>query len=76
MTILIDKNVPIPVRRIGGKRPPIYPFEAMEVGHSFELPEEEASKVSSAAKQWKIRHPGWAYRTKISIGKIRVWRIA
>lgn len=76
MPVKIDRDVPIPERRHGGSRPPIYPFGSMAVGDSFALPGEVAGKLGSAAQKWRGRHPGWDYRTAKKDGEVRLWRIS
>lgn len=77
MAIEIEKNVPVPTGRgVGKAKSSAYPFEGMEVGDSFVLDEDATRRVRSAAERFKKTHRGWTYKTKTSIGRIRLWRIS
>lgn len=64
----IEKNVPIPVAR--GRRK--YPLHKMEVGDSFQFPEGDLAKVSSAVRLYGIRH---GMKFTVSSLERRCWRI-
>lgn len=68
MTIKIEKNIPIPYR---------YPFKQMEVGDSFEVPEEVTrSAVSVAALRFGRRH-GMIFSIRFTPEKkLRCWRVS
>ncbi len=77
MEIEIEKNVPIPVH--GLKK---YPFDKLEVGHSFLVKTKDFQKtqksLSSAAKHFALRRSlNWKFTVRIcefSQG-VRIWRI-
>ena len=71
MEFIVEKNVPYPLPLLDKRR---YPFARMQLGDSFAVSKEYASKVRQAA--WKA---GEKYNTKFSVRKegfgFRVWRI-
>lgn len=82
MMIEIEKNVPIPARK-SSVRNKKYPFELMEVGDSFFVPERSVktfgSTVSAAA-----RRTGYKFATRQTaehgqfgerVEGVRVWRV-
>lgn len=70
-------DIPAPLVTIVGKgRRPSYPFASMKIGSSFSAPGCEATKIGSAAKIWKRRHPGWNYVTQKTGDTFRIWRVA
>lgn len=76
--IEIENGVPVPEKYVhsGPGRPRIYPFSTMQVGDSFALPADRANVVRFSASQWKRRHPGWDYTSRVDGGVIRIWRTA
>ncbi|MEE9532689.1 MAG: hypothetical protein V3W52_17055 [Syntrophobacteria bacterium] len=64
----IDKKIPAP----GSSKD--YPFEKLEVGHSFLVPVEESQDARNAAHTFK-KATGWNFKTKSVEGGVRVWRI-
>lgn len=75
MSIVVDKNVPIP------KDPPRvargrYRWPDMVVGDSFLVPSCEAPHMRVAASAYKRRCPGWDYLTQTVEGGVRLWRTA
>ena len=76
--IEIEAGIPVPGRYVhsGIWRPRIYPFPAMQVGDSFAAPADRANAVRFSAAQWKRRHPGWDYTSRVEGCVIRVWRTA
>jgi hypothetical protein len=67
---VIEKGVPLP----GRGRSPIYPFEQMEVGDSFAVPEDKRHVVGPAAAWFGKRH-GRKYSVRKTTGGFRVWRV-
>lgn len=74
--ITVDKDVPIPERRVAS----MYPWDEMEPGHSFarEFENEEeakrrASGLRSAAQQ---KFGKGNYTVRVEGTEIRVWRLA
>jgi hypothetical protein len=70
--ITIEKNVPIPRRG----RPATYPFQEMEIGDSFLIPEQdEIARVSRAAYMYGNRN-GKTFAVRRTEAGQRVWRLA
>ncbi len=81
MTIKIDKNVPLPVRRTNHKM--LYPFAEMEIGDSFLVPlppgkliEDHRSNISACAAGFRKRYPSYAFTTRVEGDGVRCWRVA
>lgn len=53
-----------------------YRLAALGVGATISRPKAEAKRVGAAAKQWKRRHVGWDYSTKICGDRITLTRVA
>lgn len=71
--INIDKNIPVPEGRKKGRRV-AYPFEQMEVGDSFVIPDGEREKCRMAAYAWgKRRNLRFVVRLDDD-GDVRCWR--
>lgn len=69
--IKVDKNITLPKPFRPGK-PPIYPWEDMEIGDSFVAP----SKVKSSVVAANRRHSPMKFTCRdMGDGKFRVWRI-
>lgn len=77
MAIKIEKNVPMPADRRGG-RERIYPFPHMEVGDSFVVHESKKRSVHAAAITWAKRENNAAKFCvrSLSAKDARIWRIA
>ena len=76
MMIEIEKGIPLPskpVTREGGCKPK-YPFQAMEVGDSFEVKAPPKSFVNIVAVYGKKL--GVKFTTRKTEGGRRVWRVA
>ena len=80
MAISIDYDVPLPSKR-GDTL--LYPFEKMEVGHSFFLPLNESRSVHrgylAASKANKRLHPARFTAREVTENGVRgcrIWRIA
>jgi hypothetical protein len=73
MEILIEDGVPVTPAKLGS--PPLYrwPFEKMQVGQSFALPEEHATAIRSAVSRYAARTQT-KFVTRIENGTIRCWR--
>lgn len=76
--IKIETDVPVPGKYIhsGTGSPRVYPFPAMQIGDSFSLPVGRSNVVRFSASQWKRRHPGWDYTSRVDGDVIRIWRTA
>jgi len=75
--IPIDKDVPLPRRRHGGRgaRPAIYPWSRMEPGDSiFVQGRSHLSEVSGAIARAKRTH-GHTYTSRVVEGGVRIWRV-
>jgi hypothetical protein len=82
MAIEIRKSVPLPAhgntgRGSGGGGVPTFPFEAMQVGDSFETPNK---RVPAAASAWRGRKPERQsikfVTRRLPSGNVGVWRTA
>ncbi|MBE2190552.1 MAG: hypothetical protein IAE63_00045 [Alphaproteobacteria bacterium] len=73
--INIDKEIPIPVfpKKRGGK-PPVYPFNEMEVGDSFRVPDDKEDSVRVAARRIN-RKTQKEFRALYTEDEIRIWRV-
>jgi hypothetical protein len=70
----IEKGVPIPPRRGGGES--IYPFDAMEVGDSFLVPNgTKSTKALHSAAQTAKKRLGRSFAVRAVANGTRVWRI-
>lgn len=75
--IRIQKRVPIPVvkpRGPGGRRPPRYPWDKMEVGDSFLFPPEIGRASYAAAIQASRMNPGKTFVAYKTDEGFRCWR--
>ena len=80
MSYDIQKDIPMPGRRSGGKASK-YPFADMEEGDSFVIPAEEGRRISAvraAIDNWRKRHDmRIRFRARqLEDGAIGVWRIS
>lgn len=67
--IEIETDVPMP------DRPGLYPFAAMEIGHSILVSAEQASRARNAARMWGQRNDRIFTARKQEDGSMRIWRI-
>ena len=73
MTFVIEKNVPLPEKNIRWK----YPFDQMEVGDSFAVPEGiNRTRVSVAAMRYGREHKMKFTVRQMPDRSLRCWRIA
>lgn len=74
--IPIDKGIPIPRRKRGGRGPrrPIYPWDSMEIGDSF-LAEGLTQIHMTAVCAYAARKFGARFTTRKVEGGVRIWRI-
>lgn len=66
----IDAGIPVP--------PPTwqkYPWAAMAVGDSILIPVATV-KPAGSMRYWRIKNPGWQFRTKREGAGYRIWRTA
>ena len=77
MEYLIEKNVPMPERRLG--RPPIYPFSTMEVGESVFIADPKANGAKSSACGTGNKRKGKRFSsrrlTENDQRGVRIWRV-
>ena len=74
MTFMIEKNVPLPEQNIRWK----YPFDQMEVGDSFFVPNKESTQMSALCKRASKRLEARFVTAKAEAGDakgVRVWRV-
>jgi len=89
MSIVIEKNIPIPDRKFGkGGRKLHYPLADMQVGESFAVPligeeyqsgkGDKATKMiaASVSRYSRIHAVKFVVRTLKDEGVVRVWRVA
>ena len=74
--IKIEKNVPVPPRAKNSAARLAAQFGRMAVGDSFELPEAGRFMLSTAITAYKKANRGVNLVTRVTDGKVRVWRIA
>jgi hypothetical protein len=74
MTILIERDVPIPSSKRGERRNR-YPFADMNVGDSFAVDGGLAQSVKAAASNRTAKHGG-KFVTRLDGNRIRCWRTA
>jgi len=69
----IEKGVPIPENKNPSS---MYPFEKMEVGDSIRIEGSvvDCNKARSAAGNFS-KKSGMKFKTRSSVGEIRVWRV-
>jgi cell division septum initiation protein DivIVA len=81
----IEKSIPVPESKRGGRKADVYPFESLEVGDSFFVASTEAkpnpakslaSTVSSATKRYANATPKRAFTVRAVDGGARIWRVA
>lgn len=67
---ILEKGIAIPEKQKVVK----YPYQYMEVGDSFLVPEGNLSKVCNASyREWK--KTGRKYTARVVDGGVRVWRV-
>jgi hypothetical protein len=90
MDFEIETGIPVPEIKRGGERANAYPFDTLEVGASFFIPESEtlknpaktlASTVSSATRRFKSATPRRVFtirgnEMKNGVKGARIWRVA
>jgi hypothetical protein len=77
----IEKNIPVPERL--ESYPAVYPFDRMEAGDSFFVPNEgnetgvqTAYRVRNASAKFRRKHrPDWRFCTKAKSNGARIWRM-
>ncbi len=71
---VIEKGIPIPIKRDKSSR---YPFYKMEPGESFLVPIEQMDRCRSAANQYRVRTDPEAKFTvrKVDKTNARCWRV-
>lgn len=60
MTIKIDKGVKMPET---STRESMYPFEDMEIGDSFFVPEKNSNQLTNSASHWR-KKKGWGFTAR------------
>jgi hypothetical protein len=70
----IETGIPIPEGRASYDSK--YSFGAMPVGGSFKVPSDKRYSVYEAARKYRTRHPGWAFKMARADGGWRIWRIS
>jgi len=74
----IEKNVPVPyvAAHISG-RPPIYPFNELQVGESFYVPQITCKQRQSIQSQmrYRARKRGVRFISRKMEGGLRIWRV-
>ncbi len=75
----IDKGVPMPKPR-GGGRAPKWPVRDMQIGDSFFVPNKTAANMSGVVNYARSMNKGWKFGMRIMIENgvkgVRVWRTA
>ena len=80
---VIEDNIPLPERRIGGTRESAYPFSALAVGQSFFVPASETMKepwktlTSVASREGRSQFPKQFTTARVTVNGVegvRVWR--
>lgn len=68
----VERGIPLP-KRTGG-RPQKYPWNEMQVGDSFFVPDGKI-KMLSAATNFRTQISGHRYTLRSVEGGVRVWRV-
>lgn len=75
--ISIDSGIPLPTRKGRGLS---YPFDDLDIGDSFFVPNRSSSDIQACKALAKQRRPGTDYTTRTAVvdgtSGIRVWRTA
>jgi hypothetical protein len=66
--ITIEKGIPL----VEAMRTPIYPFDEMEIGDSFEYDSKKANNIRSCSRRYLQKK--FTVR-KVAVDKVRCWRI-
>ena len=66
----IEKNIEIP-----SNKHQKYPWDDLEVGDSFLMPDGNLNQARSASNSWAMRH-NVEFAVRTVDGGVRVWRIA
>lgn len=69
---VIEDGVPLPLSGTRG-RPRIYPWDELEIGQSFFVPNKTSSEFTTTGGQ---RRRGWKFKIRNVDGGLRVWRVA
>lgn len=77
--IKIRSDLPIPARQMSSYSK--YPFGEMGIGDSFSIVVSgpfapEAMRPRHAVANYKFRHPGWNYTSRVADGMLTIWRTA
>lgn len=69
----IEKGIPIPPQNKGVR---IYPFDTMEIGDSFLVPDGGGNKAVSALQQYRKKDTTRRFTVRAQPdGTMRIWRI-
>jgi hypothetical protein len=71
----IEKNIPLPSGGAGGKESK-YPFMQMEIGDSFQAPDEQRNAIRSMATYHTRKHKMRFIVRKDGEAHVRIWRVA
>jgi|ETNmetMinimDraft_26_1059896.scaffolds.fasta_scaffold296315_1 hypothetical protein len=81
MSYVIEKNVPMPAKRLNGGRNGKYPWHELEIGESFVIPKKEIT-LGQLHRGWRpqppknLRETGYRVSTRnLPEQGIRVWRV-
>lgn len=69
----IEDNIPPPVPTKG--RPQLYPYDRLEVGQSFFVPNGDYRTISTCARRWG-RSNNRSFVARTINGGVRLWRTA
>lgn len=74
-TVLVEKGIPIPEEKRGGKRYRVskYPWEQMEIGDSFFIPGCDTQQFSSRISVAQLR-TGYTFTARTAPEGVRIWR--
>jgi hypothetical protein len=67
----VSSDIPIPPSR----RQQNWPFDQMEKGDSFPIPEGESKRCRNAACAYQRTHPGVRFIVRQTLGGYRAWRV-
>ena len=71
MTIKIEKGIPMPAPYVRKR----FPFDDMEVGDSFFVPDATPRSIAGSVSQARKRLPGRMFNCRRVDGGTRVWRL-
>jgi len=69
-TFKVEKGIPIPVARNVAK----YPYEGMEIGDSFFVPNMSRVRMNGSVQHQQYRR-GWKFSMRTESNGVRVWRV-